>query len=184
MTVPRIGVQVLVDGQFGSTGKGLFASYWASKYAGVFDMVVTNAGPNSGHTSYYGDVKIVLKQLPTFGVTSWLMGHDIPIFISPGAIIDFDILNKEVEHFDVKVLLSAQAAVISDADKDAEHSGSIAQVAGTRQGVGAALARKVSRDPTAVVSGYNGPIHKNISITESVPDYAKKRVFMEVSQGF
>ena len=54
-----------------SPGKGLLASWLAERAVAEnipFNGVITSAGPNSGHTSYFGDQKIVLKQLPTFAV--------------------------------------------------------------------------------------------------------------------
>lgn len=44
-------VNILLDGQFGSTGKGLFAEY-ISKHNRI-DIAITNAGPNAGHTFCY-----------------------------------------------------------------------------------------------------------------------------------
>ena len=61
------GSYAIVDGQFGSTGKGLLAAFVERETCGhgnVPDTVATNAGPNSGHTFYdsLGN-KHVLKQL-------------------------------------------------------------------------------------------------------------------------
>ena len=74
------GAHVLVDGQFGSTGKGLLASYLAEKAwdEGIdFDIVVTSAGPNSGHTFYHKGEKIVLKMLPSFAVKTLCLINDL-----------------------------------------------------------------------------------------------------------
>jgi adenylosuccinate synthase len=180
----RPGVTVLVDGQYGSTGKGVLASYMASKYADRVDVVVSNAGPNSGHTFYHGTEKIVLKQLPTFAVASAKLGRIIPIYLSAGAIIDPEILNREVEEYNLEVFLHPNAAVITPEDKAAEHSGSIAAVAGTRAGVGHALARKVMREPSAVARSYEHMFSPRIKITGHVPHWHNLRVFMEISQGF
>src|SRR4029453_2109149 len=98
------GVHVLVDGQFGSTGKGALASFLArtameSGDLDNFQGVITSAGPNSGHTSYWGHAKIVLKQLPTFAVYAHLMGHTIPVFLSAGAVINPDGLRFEASKY-------------------------------------------------------------------------------------
>lgn len=179
------GAHVLVDGQFGSTGKGLLAAYMAVNHGDPIEAVITNAGPNSGHTAYWGDEKIVLKQLPTFPVIRARMGMEVPpVFISAGAIIDHEILNREVEKYGIKVHLSAQAAVIHEEDRKAELEGSIAAVAGTRQGVGEALANKVKRRPDAVVAGANVEWHPLISVYDKTPNWSKVSTFVEVSQGF
>ena len=58
---------ILIDGQFGSTGKGLLANY-----IGMFnhiDIAVSNASSNAGHTFYNTDgKKIIVKHLPVSGI--------------------------------------------------------------------------------------------------------------------
>lgn len=189
------GVHVLVDGQFGSTGKGLFASYLAEQAAVngiVYDTVVSNAGPNSGHTFYHNGQKVVLKQLPSFAVKTLLIDKTAAprVVLSAGAIIDPAILAAEAERFpNLRVLVHPNAAVISQAEKDAEKEGSIAAVAGTRSGTGAALANKVLRKPEAIarnaLPGCRMP--GNVSIGTVSPDFFARnrtRHFAEVSQGF
>lgn len=181
------GAYFLVDGQFGSTGKGALSAYLHHHLAGAVDVVASNAGPNSGHTSYLGDRKIVLKQLPTFGVHERLANPDepLPVYLTSGAIINPDILNREVAEYDIKVFLSGNAALIRPEDIIAEGSGSVAAVAGTRQGVGTALARKVLRDPGAICREYKGGWHPNITITNGYSlDASRAVVFHEVSQGY
>jgi adenylosuccinate synthase len=59
------GVHILADGQFGSCGKGALASWlaWQAYEEGIpFNAVVTNAGPNSGHTFYHDGMPCVFKQ--------------------------------------------------------------------------------------------------------------------------
>lgn len=189
------GVHAIVDAQFGSTGKGLFASYLAAeafKQGVSFSRVISNAGPNSGHTFYHEGRKHVLKQLPTFAVKMALLGAPIPAILSAGAIIDPAILKKEAELYpNVQIYVHPNAAVISAVDKDEERNGSIAAVAGTRSGTGAALARKVHREPDAIVSTAFGKLRAegfhfpdNVLVVP-VPIFPKgARYFMEVSQGF
>lgn len=174
------GAHVLVDGQFGSTGKGVLAA-WLALQAHTsnikFSGVISNAGPNSGHTFFdqHGE-KHVLKQLPTFAVASYLLGRTIPVYLSAGAVIDLDILEAEWGRYPgIPVCVHPNAAVLTDKDRETEHSGSIAAVAGTRSGTGAAIARKVMRDPKAVF-GSSG-IRPNFSADTL-------RYFVEVSQGF
>lgn len=182
------GVHVVVDGQFGSTGKGALAS-WLAKQAydtGTrFSGVISNAGPNSGHTFYHDGEKHVLKQLPTFAVKMHLMGVKIPVFLSAGAVIDIDILHDEVKRYPgMLVHVHTNAAVLTDEDKASEHSGTVAMVAGTRSGTGAAIARKVLRDPNAVW-GNGGRSWKEVgTYVDEAINAADYRYFMEVSQGF
>lgn len=184
------GVHAIVDGQFGSTGKGLFASYLAERAIETnieINGVISNAGPNSGHTFYIDGEKHVLKQLPSFAVASALMGQPIPVFLSAGAIIKPDILKAEAERYpQVEIFVHPNAAVISAEDIEHEHGGSIAAVAGTRSGTGAALARKVFRDPDAIWREFHGDFPSNIRTRylEHLITPKTKRYVMEVSQGF
>lgn len=189
------GVHVLVDGQFGSTGKGLYAAYLAEKAAnqGVdFIGVLSNAGPNSGHTFYYKDEKIVLKQLPSFAVMSYRLGKVVPAILTAGAIINPMQLKAEAEAFPgLPIFVHPQAAVITEHDRLTERGGSIAEVAGTRSGTGSALARKVMREKSAVW-GTRG--HQHFMMPPNVKTMGHDslvgqgaghmRYFMEVSQGF
>lgn len=193
------GAHVLVDGQFGSTGKGVLAA-WLAKQAFErevrFDGVISNAGPNSGHTFYHGDEKHVLKQLPTFAVAFGLMEpapsqlYQIPkVYLSAGAIIDPDILFKEAEKYPfLDIYVHANAAVIFDDDKAAEKHGSVAAVAGTRSGTGQALANKILRDPDAVWGDFGADrfaMPRNVRTVQHLPiDPRRSRYFVEVSQGF
>lgn len=182
------GAHVLVDGQYGSTGKGVLAAWLASqalKDGYRFTANITSAGPNSGHTFYHGTEKHVLKQLPTFAVASHLLGYNMPIVLSAGAIIDPLILKKEAEKYpDLEIYVHPNAAVITPGDKDAEHSGSIAAVAGTRSGTGAALARKVQRDPYAIWGAGFPLIPSNVHTFRYQPRPTFNRYFVEISQGF
>jgi adenylosuccinate synthase len=188
------GVHCVVDGQFGSTGKGVLAAWLAERAIANgtdFALVVSNAGPNSGHTFYHGDEKHVLKQLPTFAVAQYLAGFAVPVFLSAGAIIDAEILcNEAIKYPGITIFVHPNAAVIDTEDKRAEHSGSVAAVAGTRSGTGAALARKVLRDPSVVFSAWWTDQHfpPNVvmgdPISDGIVDPFEDRIFMEVSQGF
>lgn len=198
------GLHAVVDGQFGSTGKGVLAAFLAREAINSrdqFALVVSNAGPNSGHTFYHGDEKHVLKQLPTFAVAWHLLNvemfsglFDPIVYLSAGAIIDPEILAYEATKYPgLKILVHPMAAVITQADKEAEHSGTIQQVAGTRSGTGAVLARKVARDPTVVFEHFwhrnMGYMPSNVDVDADVfynheIDVWRDRIFMEVSQGF
>lgn len=190
------GLHALADGQFGSTGKGVLAAWLAEQAilnGASFAGCISNAGPNSGHTFYNGSEKHVLKQLPTFAVASYLMGEGMPVLLSAGAIIDPEILAYEAAKYPgIQIFVSPQAGVIRQRDKDAEHQGSIAAVAGTRSGTGEVLARKVRREEDAIFSDFYwrnvGFFPPNLQMLQAadLPDFDiwNKRYFLEVSQGF
>jgi len=181
---PVKGISVLVDGQYGSTGKGLFASYLAHNGSREIDCVITSAGPNSGHTFYFGEEQHVLKQLPTFAVYQKLMGIDPMVYLAPSAVINPLILNAEASKYDIKVLVASTAAIVTPEDAEAEGSGSIAEVAGTRQGVGAALMRKLARNPNAIARAHKDAFHPLIKVIEYIPGFGNYRILFEVAQGY
>ena len=182
------GLHILADGQFGSCGKGALASWLAHQAwkEGVnFGAVVTNAGPNSGHTFYHDGIKSVFKQLPVFAVQSYLLGLNIPVYFSGGAIIDPHALGQEHARVpNLKVYVNRQAAIVDEETKQSEHdTETIAASASTLSGTGTALINKISRRPESIFG--------NSAWAEMWPDYEQEsinpkdeRVFMEVSQGF
>jgi len=181
------GVHILADGQFGSSGKGNIAAYLAARawdQEVEFAGVITNAGPNSGHTSYYLDRKIVLKQLPTFAVHSFLHGNTIPVYFSAGAIIDPEILIAEHKEYpDIPIFIHPCAAVVSSKDKESERdpASTYAAIASTQSGTGAALARKIRRDPYAIYCNHSTRLFPYYQTVHHPTHY---RYFMEISQGF
>jgi len=147
----RMGsLDIVIDGSFGSTGKGLLSGYIADNTD--YDFACTNAAPNAGHTHYHRDQKIVAHHLSIVGIV-----QRVPTYIGPGSIIDVDMLEKEIQDYDMHdlVVVHPRAAVVADEDIKLEHniSSGAARIASTQKGVGAALARKVAR--TASLAGDN-----------------------------
>jgi len=185
------GLHAIVDGQYGSTGKGLMASFLAELFDGYpVGAVTSNAGPNSGHTFYWKGQKIVLRQLPSFGVYQSLEtgGKSAPIYMNAGAIIDPEVLIEEVAkylHPDTVVYLHPLAAVVDNAAVE-EEKNLVSDVGSTGKGTGAALAAKVMRGPKATIGSVaqNFTWPKNVRIERRTPDAASDKVVMEVSQGF
>lgn len=154
---------MIIDGQFGSTGKGLLAGYLAMQRKP--DVVVCNFGPNAGHTCIVGlpaligikPVTIMTQQLPTGGVVLSQKGESVKMLIGPGAVIDVDILLAEMENFEIlpeEVFIHEHAAVVSKEDKEAEAVGT-KHIASTMKGTGAAIQRKISRASESVVARSN-----------------------------
>lgn len=181
------GAWVLVDGQFGSTGKGLMAGALAEMYGERIDFVTSNAGPNSGHTSYYRDEKIVLQQLPTFSV----VGNKARTFkgithLNAGAVIDPARLEQEMDEHDMppfSVFVHPNAAIVTDSVR-AKDMALRERIGSTGKGTGAAIARKVMRYPDAVAGAhedlFEAPL---VAGSNHLWDY-DDRIFVEVSQGF
>lgn len=180
------GAYVLVDGQFGSTGKGMLAGILAGVNPSRIDIVTTNAGPNSGHTAYFdlgsgADLKIVTRQVPVLSVFLTKMGWNPLTYINAGAVIDEAILEREIARWldPKRVLVHPSAARIlpRHVREDQETVGSIAS---TGKGVGPALAEKVQR------WGGGKQLGPLVNDRFEDPPYQWKSqvVFVETAQGF
>ena len=174
------GAYVLVDGQYGSTGKGLASSLMAELFHDRVELVTTNAGPNSGHTSYANGEKIVLKQLPTFSVVCRKLGYIEPrTLVNAGAVIVPDILLREIaEHHMTLVSIHRNAAVVSEEAKKTDELQSL-RIGSTGQGTGQAIIDKVARKTNAIAG--NCDRLSNFYRRDSARFGA---TFVEVSQGF
>jgi len=178
--VPRGKLNIIIDGQFGSTGKGLVSSY-LGLYNRV-DIAVTNASTNAGHTFYVGNTKYVCKHLPVVGV----MNPNSKIYLCAGAIINPKLLMEEIGHFQVdpsRVYIHPRAAVIEDEDLQFEQVGAMKKIASTQSGVGAALMRKIERS-SGLAQGHTllRPFCKEFNLQAEMDKGAS--VVMEVPQGF
>lgn len=198
------GAYVLVDGQFGSTGKGLLAAVLAEAGRGKITKVTTNAGPNSGHTAYwngasggfsnkegYQPEKIMTQQVPVASVFLEKMGEKkVETIINAGAIIDQTILAREIEaYLDYRrVLIHPNAAVIDEVDREYDQK-TVSAIASTGKGTGPAAARKLLRHDYGAVAG--AVYHPQLA-PEGFPgrswdnlwDWRKDVVFVETAQGF
>lgn len=182
---------VIIDGQFGSTGKGLAAAYQCLKQNGLdWGRVIctTNAAPNAGHTTVLEDgTKFVTFHMPTMAV----LRKESLIYLNAGAIIDITVLKDEIERLNIdpgRITIHPNAAIITDEDKEYERqkSAGVTLIASTQKGVGRALARKIMREG-AVAKQY-GEVLSSIGINVDYIDLnAKMRggfaVDIETPQG-
>jgi adenylosuccinate synthase len=173
---------IVIDGQFGSTGKGLL-----SNYIGVFnhvDIAVSNASSNAGHTFYDADgKKIIVKHLPVSGIVN----KRSLIYLCAGSIIDLTVLLKEIEENDIghdRMAIHPRAAIISSSDiaEEKTNNGGVKKIASTMSGVGSALVKKINRntklaEDTPELAGYV----KNIDLHYYMQQNCT--VLMEVPQG-
>lgn len=182
------GAYVLVDGQYGSTGKGLLASVLADHGPALrVSHVTTNAGPNSGHTAYcpFTGNKVMTQQLPIFSVITGAIGRMPITYLNGGSIIDVDILLREIRDYmfdPYNLVVHPAAAIIQEQDREREASGTVAAVASTGKGVGAALARKILRENN-VARALIKP-NFDIKVDDIKWDWSKDIVFVETAQGF
>jgi len=143
----------LIGGQWGSEGKGATAAWLAAnlaKQGKQFDIVTTNAGAQAGHTSVHKGQRRIVYHLPTAPLISREFGLRSMIYLNAGAIIDPELLGKEMEEQSLDyndVWIHPVAAVIQPEDKVAEEAADspMTRTGSTRKGVGVALARKIMR---------------------------------------
>lgn len=181
---------VIFDGQFGSTGKGL-AGAWVGEH-NLIDWATTNASANAGHTSIIDGKPVVLFHIPSTYLTARENGQ-CKIYINAGAIVDLDVLEREIEELGIRhaeICVNPNASIILPADKDAEadRTSSQAKIASTQKGVGASLARKVRRDGPNLGQFIERTYRKvpfqltTVSLNKEMQEGAS--VVVEVPQGF
>lgn len=178
-------MSIIMDGQFGSTGKGLISSIIATDETDA-NWSVTNNASNAGHTFDLNDGlgKRTVYHLPVYGV----INKTANIYLCAGAMVDIDTLRKEMLDFGVtkdRVFIHPNATIIEKCDKEGEANGSGAsKIASTQKGCGHALARKLNRA---------GNVAKNFvsELPATVSDINLMRVMdkgesvvMEIPQGF
>lgn len=132
--LPRRLVDVIVGGQYGSEGKGNVCAAIAHNYRGL----VRVGGPNAGHLVKDPPYKYV--QLPS-GTQS---NPNARIFLAAGSTISLPQLLMEICDCKLdanRLSIDPQAMIIDDEDRRLEDN--LASISSTRQGVGAATARKI-----------------------------------------
>jgi adenylosuccinate synthase len=142
---------MIIDGQWGSTGKGLIAGYLAMHW--MPDAVVCNFGPNAGHTVVFEERTVMTQILPTAIISPSVMR----IFIGPGAIVDPAILRVEIEKYadlleGKKILVHESASIVTELHKATERA-ELTRISSTCKGTGASQVDKMMRIPEAVAGG-------------------------------
>lgn len=184
------GAYALVDGQFGSTGKGALATLIGALFGDKINIVTTNAGPNSGHVGYLPggpeSAKILTQQIPVAAaVAHVLFPRNPPLaYLNGGAVIDPRILANEALDYGFNyrnLWVHPNAAIIDPEYKDDVPS--LKAIASTNKGVGQAIARKVLREDNVAKfrGGALGPLPR-VGVLEW--DWTKDVVLVETAQGF
>lgn len=177
-------LNLVIDGQFGSTGKGTICSYIG--YNEHIDVAISNSSPNAGHSFYFPDQleKKITRHLP---VSALFNKHSV-IYLCANSIINPKILLKEIKDFDIdedRICIHPRAAVIEDEDIKFERdfNSSVSKIASTREGVGSALSRKILR--SAKLAQDNKYLKKYVNEID-IHDYLDNdlSIIMETSQGF
>jgi adenylosuccinate synthase len=139
-------INLIMDLQFGSTGKGLLAGCLAEQNQP--DTLVTAWAANAGHTYVNAEGRKFVHTMLANGVVSNNLRQ---ILIGPGSIIDPVNLEKEIgECSDLldgcRILVHSNAAIIEQRHRD-EEAGPMTKIGSTKKGVGAAAIQRIRRDP-------------------------------------
>lgn len=151
MNKQNIKADMIVDLQYGSTGKGLIAGYLANERG--YDTVVSANMPNAGHTYVRDDgVEFMHKVIPNGACSP----HVEKVMIGPGAVFSLARLMTEVSNmnaygYNPNIFIHQNAVLLRDEHVAAEAYASA--IGSTQQGSGAALIAKIERnvDRTAIV---------------------------------
>ena len=139
-------VTAIMDLQFGSTGKGLMAGYWATKYHP--DTIVTAWAANAGHTFINSEGRKWVHTMLANGIVSPNLKR---ILIGPGSVIDMDAMLREIsDNGDllegIPIYVHENAAVITQRHVD-EENGPMTKIGSTKKGCGAAAIQRIRRNP-------------------------------------
>lgn len=187
MQLQKAHFNLTIDGQFGSTGKGIFNDYIAQTSQHKPDICITNAAPNAGHTYVDGDgTKKTVFHLPVSGVKC----PDSQIYLCAGSIIDPEVLAKELSDFGIapeRVTIHPRACILlpEHREREAQNDSGATTIASTRKGVGAALADKVARTKgTRVAEQFYGKTEQIKALDLMDEMNKRKTCLMEVPQGY
>lgn len=176
------GINVLIDGQWGSTGKGKLSAYLARRSDVVWNTA--DFQPNAGHTVVLNGKSYVTKTIP-----SGFVNRDARLFLTAASTINVETLLKEIDmlsDFFVEFRLSIHpmAGVVMPEDIEEERQ-TMREIASTMTGGGAALRRKIARK--AVVAKDVPELQRWVSDrTPEILDTARRGgiILAESAQGF
>lgn len=128
---------VIIDGGWGSSGKGKLAGYIYNREH--VDLAICDYMPNAGHT-YVNDAgrALTTRQLPTAA----LFGVDC--CIGPHAAIDLPLLLEELQMANSRIMIHPLAVIVTDDDKQCEQTAA-GHIANTAKGGHSATTGKMLR---------------------------------------
>ena len=150
---------LIIDLQFGSTGKGLIAGYLAERDNP--DTVVTAWAPNAGHTYIDSSGRRFVHTQLANGIVSANLQR---VLIGPGSLVNPEALAFELDAAadlleGVSVAIHPNAAIVTPVHKQKEEDGTMHKIGSTRKGVGAAMIERIERNPERWNVAYNGEPH-------------------------
>jgi len=141
----KMKAYMILDLQFGSTGKGSLAGYLAIEREP--DTVVTAWAPNAGHTYIDENGREFIHRMLANGIVSPKLKT---ILIGAGSVVDPQCLHDEIFACKdllqgKKIVIHPQAAIVLPEHLNIEKAN--VKIGSTMKGSGAALIQKIQRDP-------------------------------------
>ena len=183
-------IDMVLDFQYGSTGKGLIAG-WLAKRAN-YDTAVCAFATNAGHTyiDKSRDIHMMTQQLPT-AISSPTVKN---VMLGPGSLIHLETLNKEIDTYvdmlqGKRIMIHPHAAVVADYHAREEVEQGMTKMGSTAKGVGAAMIERIRRQPEANVMKNVNKTHRASQYVVSIAEYddtmnAAENIVIEGAQGF
>ena len=182
----RRKVDVIVDLQFGSTGKGAVAAYMVGRR--VYDASMRVQSVQAGHTIYYHGKPYKMRTIPC----AWV-NPNVELVLGPGAFIDKDLLLEEIKMITEatgidprpRLFVDYRATYLIPEDYlDEKSAGIEGKVGSTAHGAGASLIRKLWRvqPPTRVCDDQWANEH-GIDIVDTIKLYRDAYLLVEGCQG-
>lgn len=142
-------IHMVMDFQWGSTGKGLIAGYLAKR--GDYDTSICSFAVNAGHTYIDKErgMRMMTQQIPTGALSSPTVKT---VLLGPGSLIHAPTLLDEITKYGQylkgkRLLIHPHAAVIEEYHTDQEIEWGMAKIGSTVHGVGAAAIERIKRNP-------------------------------------
>lgn len=143
---------IIVGMQYGSEGKGAITEYLSP----AISLGIRSGAANAGHTIYYKNQKFIMRQIPSV----WI-NPITKLAIGIGAVINLDILLKEIEHISKfskikdRLFIDSNAHVITKEEMLEEQNTDLASRIGSTsaisgEGIGTATANKVLRKSSRI----------------------------------
>ena len=182
-------VDVIVDLQFGSTGKGLIAGYLAKR--GGYDVVINANMPNAGHTFIDDTGRTwIHKVLPNGFVADTVK----IVGLGPGSVFSLDRLTKELtDSSDImegkRLIIHEAAVVLSEKHAETERA-MLSGIASTMQGSAAAMVQKIMRqkdDSPLAISALSDTEYAKCVVTHAEwisIMYKAHKILLEGAQGY
>ena len=185
-------IDMVMDFQYGSTGKGAIVGYLAKR--GDYDTAICSFGTQAGHTYIDAerDIHIMVQQLPVAAISSPTVKT---VLIGPGSLIHMGTIMGELTRYaqylvGKRIMIHPHAAVVEDYHTEQEIEWGMTHIGSTAHGVGAAAIERIKRHPTASNTvgcrWKDTPMEQYICTVDEYRDALRvaESVIIEGAQGF